>query len=67
MLHFMMGGFIPQSEFRENNRICKVKMNEIRLKHRSEEIRNKEFIELNCSGNIRMCLLFENSIVCQVC
>ncbi|MDT0194757.1 hypothetical protein Q9R30_05235, partial [Arthrobacter sp. AB6] len=41
MLHFLMGGFIPQSEFRENNRICKVKMNEIRLKHRSEEIRNR--------------------------
>jgi hypothetical protein len=41
LLHFRMGGFIPPSEFRENNRICKVKMNEIRLKHRSEEIRNK--------------------------
>jgi hypothetical protein len=44
MLHFMMGGFIPQSEFRENNRICKVKMNEIRLKHRSEEIRKRNSV-----------------------
>jgi hypothetical protein len=38
---FLLGGFIPPSEFRENNRICKVKMNEIRLKHRSEEIRKE--------------------------
>jgi hypothetical protein len=41
MLHFCLGGFIPPSEFRENNRICKVNMDEIRLKHRSEEIRIK--------------------------
>jgi hypothetical protein len=41
LLPFLLGGFIPPSEFRENNRICKVKMNEIRLKHRSEEIRNR--------------------------
>jgi hypothetical protein len=41
MLRFLLGGFIPPSEFRENNRICKVKLNEIRLKHRSEEIRNR--------------------------
>ncbi len=45
MLNFMAGEFISSSEFRENNRICKVKMNEIRLKHRSEEIRNRKFIE----------------------
>jgi hypothetical protein len=46
MLQFMVGGFIPQSEFRENNRICKVKMNQIRLKHRSEEIRNKNSTQI---------------------
>jgi hypothetical protein len=44
MLRFLLGGFIPPSEFRENNRICKVKLNEIRLKHRSEEIRNRNSV-----------------------
>jgi hypothetical protein len=47
LLRFLLGGLIPPSKFRENNRICKEKMNEIRLKHRSEEIRNRNsFIEL---------------------
>ena len=33
------------------SRIYKVNMNEIRWKHRSEEMRNKEFIDMNCFEN----------------
>jgi hypothetical protein len=44
MLQFLMGRFIPPNESRRNSRICKVKMNEIVLKHRSEEIRNRNSV-----------------------
>ncbi|TLM74040.1 hypothetical protein, partial [Pseudarthrobacter sp. NamB4] len=53
LLHFMAGGFIPLDEFRENNRICKAKLNQIRLKHRSEEIRNVNSRKVDWFGNIR--------------
>jgi hypothetical protein len=44
MLGFLLGGFIPPSEFRENPGFAKVNMDEISLKHRSEEMRNRNSI-----------------------
>jgi hypothetical protein len=47
----MLGGFAPPGEIQMKNWICKVDMNEISLKYRSEgKAKQKNSIRLNCFG-----------------
>jgi hypothetical protein len=51
LLPILLGGFAPPGEIQMKIRICKVEMNEIRLKHRSErKAKQKNSIALNCFG-----------------
>jgi hypothetical protein len=49
-LRFLLGGFGLLSEYPENTGICKVNLNELKYKHRSEEKRSKRIQLLNCFG-----------------
>jgi hypothetical protein len=49
-LGFLVGGFSLLSEYPENSGICKVNLNELKYKHRSEEKRSKRIQLLNCFG-----------------